>query len=170
MGTLTWDTSNAFATNSITTGLVTPYNLPKTINVIVKSNQKVLLGAISVDDLRSKNSPGTFSGQLIVYKSNAIISPIFVGKQPIQFKTNRPASTTPRIDLINSIVIEPEFDYRLRFVFDHSWVPRTFYCLTKIIQYDTNIDADTTISLIPEKYNGDVAENELPLILYFNKM
>lgn len=169
MSTKEWNTSNALATSSNTSGLVLPYNVPRVINVLVRSNQKVLLGAISIDNLRSKNLPGVFSGQLIVNKTEDGRSSL-IAKQSIEIKANRPAMSEQKITLSTPIVIEPEAEYRLRFVFDHSWAARTFYCLTKINDYDTKIDANTTITLSPEKVNGDVLENELPLILYFNKL
>ena len=128
------------------------------------------MGAVAVDNLRSKNSMNSFSGSLIVHKSSEHEGLVFVGQQPIEFKTNRSPLKQHKVELARPITIEPNRDYRLRFVFDNSWIPRNFYCLTKIVQYDTKIDATTTVTITPEKMNGDVIENELPLILHFNRL
>lgn len=163
-------TEGALVTDSKIAGLVTPYNLPKTVNIFVTSTQNVLLGAISVDNLRSKSSTNSFTGSLIVHKQTEHDGLVFVSQQPIEFKTNRSPLKKHIFDLLRPITIEPNCDYRLRFVFDNSWVPRNFYCLSKIVQYDTKIDETITITIRPEKVNGDVIENELPLILYFNRL
>lgn len=165
-----WNTEKALVTDSRIAGLVTPYNLPKSVNILVKSNQKVLLGAVAVDNLRSKNSMTSFTGSLIVHKATQHEGLVLVGKQPIEFKTNRSPLKQHKVELVRPIAIEPNREYRLRFVFDNSWVPRNFYCLSKIVQYDTKIDEATTITITPEKMNGDIIENELPLILYFNRL
>lgn len=167
---LVYNSNGALVTDSKLSGLVTPYNLPKTINILIKSNQKVLLGAIAIDSLRSKNSTTNFSGSLIVHKSSEYEGLVLVCSQRIEFKTNRSPLKQHILELCQPIIIEPNREYRLRFVFDNSWVARNFYCLSKIAQYDTKIDANTTITITPEKLNGDVIENELPVILYFNRL
>lgn len=167
---IVWNTEKALITDSKVTGLVTPYNLPKTVNVLLRSNQKVLLGAIAIDNLRSKNSITSFTGSLIVHKMTEHEGLVLVGKEPIEFKTNRSPLKQYKMELLRPITIEPNREYKLRFVFDNSWIPRNFYCLSKIVQYDTKIDANTTIIITPEKLNGDVIENELPLILHFNRL
>lgn len=166
-----FDGGNAFATNLNTTGLMTPYNVPKTVNILLRSNRKVLLGAIAIDNLRCKLSPSNISGWLIVSNPNDFAGrSSLVAKQQITFKANAPAMGKHVVDLISPVVINPDKDYRLRFVFDNSWVPRNFYCLTKIIQYDTHVSEAIKISIVPEKFHGDTIENELPLILFFNKL
>lgn len=165
-----WDSSRILCSNPVTAGLITPYNLPKSVNMLINSNKKVLLGAIAIDGLRSKSANSGFSGNLIVFQSPEVGKPVLVGKQRIEFKANVSELQKKFFELSTPIVIEPYCEYRFRFVFDSSWVPRNFYCLTKIIKYDTNIDDATTITVSPEKHNGDAAENELPLILYFNRI
>lgn len=165
-----WDGARAFATNLNTTALMTPYNLPKTVNILLRSNEEVLLGGIAIDNLRCKLSPSDISGWLIVSRPTDFAGrPSLVTKQPITFKANRPALSKQVVEL-EPIIIEPNKDYRLRFVFDNSWVPRNFYCLTKIIQHNTQVSDAIKISVIPEKFHGDTCENELPLVLFFNKL
>lgn len=166
----TWNTDLALASDAKMATLITPYNVPKSVNVLIKSNKKVLLGAIEIDNLRSKSGPNGLTGSIIIHKPIEQGGLALIGKQPIEFKANRSALKKSRFELIRPVVIEADTTYRIRLVFDSSWVARNFYCLTKNAQYNANIDSSTTISITPEKMNGDVLENELPLILYFNRL
>lgn len=166
----TWDASRILSSNPLTVSLITPFNVPKSVNILVSSNQKVLLGAIDIDNLRSKSAPTNLSGNFIVHKLGEIGQLVLIAKQNIEFKANIPELQRKSFQLSIPIIIQPDCKYKMRFVFDTSWAPRNFYCLTKIVKNDMNIDGETTVTTSPEIFNGDTSENELPMVFYFNRL
>lgn len=165
-----WNSTLALSTNPDLTSLVTPYNLPKTINFLMKANQKLLLGAVAIENLRSKIPPSNFSGSLLVFKSTEFEGLKLISKQQVEFKANVPPSRNKFFELSTPLTIEANCEYKLRFIFDSSWIPRNFYSLTKHADYCSNLDESTKITISPETMNGKTIENELPIILFFNRM
>lgn len=151
MEKFTWDPTRILRSNLETVGLVTPYHLPKTINVLISSNKQLLLGAIGIESLHSKSAPSCFSGAMIVFQMTEFGKPQLIVKQRIEVKANRPDLKKEFIELSTPIVMQPKCEYKLRFVFDSSWTPRNFYCLNKIVKCDSVIDGETTINISPEK-------------------